>query len=83
MTSTWRELVQACCFTRTLSNTDLDRTTIDEQTIQLGVGLASTIGMVEGDLGNAAAGTTRAIRQLDFLDLADRGLEVFLSRRWG
>jgi hypothetical protein len=36
--------------------------------------------MVEGDLGEAAADATGSIRDLDLLDLADRLLEIVLSR---
>lgn len=36
--------------------------------------------MMEGDLSDSSADTTRAVRQLNLLDLADRCLEVFLSR---
>lgn len=61
----------------------LDGAAVNEQAIQLGVGLASAIGMVKDNLGDTAAGATGAVRQLDFLDLADGGLEVFLSRRLG
>jgi len=52
-------------------NLDLDRPVVDEKSVQLGEGLAGSIGVVECDMGDAAADTARAIRQLDPLNLSD------------
>lgn len=52
---------------------------VDEKAIQLGEGLACAIGVVKDNRGNTAANTTRTVRQLDSLDLADCLVEVILS----
>jgi hypothetical protein len=39
----------------------LDGTAVDQQSIQLAEGLASSIGMVKGNVGEATANTTGAV----------------------
>lgn len=56
----------------------LDRPVVDEKAVQLGERLAGSVGVVEGDVGNATAHTAGPIRQLNPLDLSDSCLEVFL-----
>jgi hypothetical protein len=63
--------------------TYLDGLVVDQKTVEGLEGLAGAIGVLEGDVGNATADTAGAVRDLDLLDLADRLLEVFLSRGVG
>lgn len=59
-------------------NLNLHGTVVDKQTVELGEGLAGTIGVVEDNRGDTAANTTGAVGELDLLDLADSLLEVVL-----
>lgn len=49
----------------------LDRLVVDEQTVEGGESLASTVGMVERDVGDATADATGSVGDLNLLDLAD------------
>lgn len=49
----------------------LDRLVVDEQAVEGGESLASTVGMVERDVGDATADTTGSVGDLNLLDLAD------------
>jgi len=57
----------------------LDRSVVDEETIELGESLAGAIGVVEGNLGNTLAIALGAVRKIHLLDLTNCALEVFLS----
>lgn len=57
----------------------LDRTVVNEQSIQLVEGNTRAIRLVEDDVGNAAALRVRAIRQLHPLDTTNSLGKVFLS----
>lgn len=58
----------------------LDRAVVDQETVKGVVRLGSTIGVVEGDVGNTAAGASGPVRKFHPLDLSNSLLEVFLSQ---
>lgn len=62
------------------NGTYLDRLVVNQKAIEACKGLGGAIGVVEGDMGDATADTTRAVRELNLLDLTDRLLEVLLYR---
>lgn len=59
----------------------LDRAVVNEQAVQLLESAASTIWLVEDDVGNATALRVGAVGKLNTLDGANRLDKVFLFRR--
>jgi hypothetical protein len=60
------------------NSADLDGTAVDQKTIQGLEGLASTIRLPEGDIGDSSALRVRAIGQLNPLDRTNGLSEVLL-----
>jgi len=56
---------------RSNDNLDLDRPVVNEQTVESAECLASTVGMLESDVRDAAADATGSVRNLNLLDRAD------------
>lgn len=61
--------------------TNLDRTVIDKEAVEGLEGLASTLRLVENDIGNAARLRVRAVRKFNLLDRAYRLNKVFLGEK--
>lgn len=57
---------------------DLDRSAVDQKSVQLVESLGGTITLAESDGGNTTAGTAGAICKLQALDGTDRGDKVLL-----
>lgn len=60
--------------------THLDWPVVNEETIQLLVGLPCAIGLVKDNVGDSATNTSRSIDNIRLLDTTDSRLEVFLNR---
>jgi len=62
------------------NGTYLDWLVVNQKTIEACKGFGGAIGVVEGDMCDAAADTTGAVRELNLLNLTDRLLKVLLYR---